>query len=175
MVFDRDKFKRIVHYVIWKAGKRDWFGATKLNKVLWFSDARAYILTGKSITGASYIREKYGPVPRAMMPARSELEREGLVTVAREGKLERITASSAPNMDLFTTEELKVVDWWIEHIATEHTATTISDESRDYAWEIANMGEEIPMSAIFANRIREKPSEEALQWGKEAAARRRPR
>ena len=36
-VFDRDKFKRLVHYVIRQAGARDWFGAVKLNKVLWFS------------------------------------------------------------------------------------------------------------------------------------------
>ena len=51
MAFDREKFKQLVHYVIWKAGKRDWFGATKLNKVLWFADARAYVLTGRPITG----------------------------------------------------------------------------------------------------------------------------
>jgi hypothetical protein len=70
MVFDRDKFKRLVHYIIWKAGKRDWFGATKLNKVLWFSDTRAYALTGAPITGATYVREQWGPVPKAIMPVR---------------------------------------------------------------------------------------------------------
>ena len=79
MDFDREKFKRLVHYVIWKAGKRDWFGATKLNKVLWFAESRVYVLTGKGITGATYVREKHGPVPRAMMPIRAELEREGTV------------------------------------------------------------------------------------------------
>ena len=57
MAFDREKFKQLVHYVIWN-GKRDWFGATKLNKVLWFADARAYVLTGRPITGATYIREE---------------------------------------------------------------------------------------------------------------------
>ena len=52
--FDREKFKRLVHYVIWCAGERYGFGAVELNKVLWFSDARAFMLLGKPITGASY-------------------------------------------------------------------------------------------------------------------------
>jgi hypothetical protein len=30
--FDREKFKRLVHYVIWRAGGRPGFGAVKLAK-----------------------------------------------------------------------------------------------------------------------------------------------
>jgi len=169
MDFDRDKFKRLVHYVIWKAGKRDWFGATKLNKVLWFSDTATYALTGKPITGATYIREKHGPVPKAMMPVRTELQRQGAIQVAREGKLERMTALASPDMMSFTLSEIATVDWWTEHIASEHTATSISDRSHDYTWQIADMGEIIPMVATFATRIRE-PSDEEMRWGKEVAA-----
>jgi hypothetical protein len=167
MVFDRDKFKRLVQYVIWKAGKRDWFGATKLNKVLWFSDTRAYALTGAPITGATYIREQWGPVPKAIMPVRSELQREGAIRIVRDGKLERMTADKAPDMQPFTSSEIAIVDWWIEHIATYHTATSISDHSHDYTWMIATVGEEIPMFATFATQIR-VPTEEEKQWGKEA-------
>lgn len=49
MSFEREKFKRLFHYVVWKAGKKDGFGATKLYKVLWFSEARTYLLTGEPI------------------------------------------------------------------------------------------------------------------------------
>ena len=55
--FDREKFKTLVVYIAWKAGQRDWFGATKLNKVLWFAEARAFVLHGKPITGATYIQQ----------------------------------------------------------------------------------------------------------------------
>ena len=170
MEFDREKFKRLVHYVIWKAGKRDWFGATKLNKVLWFAESRVYVLTGKGITGATYVREKHGPVPRAMMLVRAELEREGTVKTLWEGKLERATATSAPDLSVFTADELKAVDWWIEHIATYHTAKSISDLSHDFTWEIASMGQVLPMYAAFANRIREEPSQDALAWARKALA-----
>ena len=168
-MFDRDKFKRLVHYVIWKAGKRDWFGSTKLNKVLWFSDTQSFALTGKPITGATYVREKFGPVPKAVMPVRAELEREGMIRLAHEGKLKRVTALAAPDMKSFTSSELAIVDWWIEHIATYETAASISDKSHDYTWQIAEMGEELPMVATFATRIRE-PNEEELRWGREVAA-----
>jgi hypothetical protein len=47
---DLEKLKHLIHYVAWKAGKRDWFGATKLYKVLWFADARQLVLTKKPIT-----------------------------------------------------------------------------------------------------------------------------
>jgi len=59
MEFDREKFKTLV-YIAWKAGGRDWFGATKLNKVLWFAEARAFVLHGKPIVGATYIRQNMG-------------------------------------------------------------------------------------------------------------------
>jgi hypothetical protein len=161
MTIDLEKLKRLIHYVAWKAGARDWFGATKLYKVLWFADARQFVLTKKPITGAVYIREKYGPVPKHAMIARAQLEKEGAIKSAKEGKLTRIVALVAPDVSMFSTDELKTVDYWIEYIDKEHTAKSISEATHDYAWDIAQMGEEIPLYAILANRIRE-PSEREL-------------
>jgi len=169
MAFERDKFKRLVHYIIWRTGNDEWFGATKLNKVLWFSDTEAFALTGKPITGATYIREKHGPVPKAFMPVREELRKEGVVRIFRQGKVERSIADAAPDMRPFDLSEIAIVDWWIGHISTYHTASTISAKSHDYTWQIAAMGEELPMSAAFATRIREPNAEEVL-WGKKVAA-----
>lgn len=168
-MFDRDKFKRLVHYVIWQAGAREWFGAVKLNKVLWFSDTEAFAHTGAPITGATYTRQQFGPVPKAIMPVRSELEKEGAIRVAREGKLDRLTALTKPDMATFSTSELAIVDWWIEHIATYETATSISAKSHDFAWQIAKLGETLPMTASLAVRIR-APQAEEMEWAKASAA-----
>jgi len=173
-MFAREKFKQLVHYVIAQAGSKPGFGATKLNKVLWFADARQYMLTGKSITGAEYIREKFGPVPKAIMPVRSELEREGAIKVyppksAYEGW--RFRALRRPSADWFSREELQNVNWWIRYVCDEHTANSISEESHDYAWEIAKTGERLPYYAFMANRGR-PPAGEELDWAREAAKRR---
>jgi hypothetical protein len=162
MQFDREKFKSLVVYVAWKAGRRDWFGAIKLNKVLWFAEARAYVLHGSPITGATYIREKYGPVPKQMVPIRKELESAHQVRVFQEGPLVRVTAETKPDMSRFTKDELQIIDYWIDHIDKDHTAGSISDKSHDYGWDIAREGEEIPLYAILAERIRE-PNDEAIE------------
>jgi hypothetical protein len=164
MQFDREKFKKLVLYIAWKAGRRDWFGATKLNKVLWFSEARFFVLHGTPITGATYIREKHGPVPKQIMPIRAELESAGEIRVFKEGNLIRITTDTKPDLSIFTKEELQIVDYWIEHIDKDHTATSISDESHDYAWDIAQMGEEVPLYAILANRIRDPNERESEKF-----------
>lgn len=148
-----DKFKRAVHYIIWKAGNRKGFGATKLNKVLWFADARMYVMHKHSITGATYIREKYGPVPKPFIPAREELKKAGIVEVWKDDRQTRFRAKAAPDMTLFSTEETRLLDQWIETIDKEHTATSISDKTHDYGWQIAVEGEEIPLIAILAERI----------------------
>ena len=162
MTVDLEKLKGLIHYIAWKAGKRDWFGATKLYKVLWFADARQFVLTKKPITGAVYIREKYGPVPKHGKIAQEQLEKEGAIRITKEDKLTRIVALNLPDVSMFSPEELAIVNYWIEHIDKDHTAKTISDESHDYAWEIAKMGEEIPLHAVLANRIRD-PDESELQ------------
>ena len=68
-----------------------------------------------------------------------------------------------------TSSEMAIVNWWIDHIATYETAASISEKSHDYTWQIAAMGEELPMSATFATRIRE-PTKDEMRLGKETAA-----
>jgi hypothetical protein len=162
MDFDRPKFKQLVHYIVWKVGKQDWFGATKLNKVLWFVDARAYALTGRPITGETYTRGQFGPVPAHILPVRSELERERTIKISKQGNLTRIVALIPADPGWFIGSELQTIDWWADHIAKEHTATSISEETHDYAWQIAREGEELPLYAYRVARVRE-PTEEDLE------------
>ncbi|HZQ11472.1 MAG TPA: Panacea domain-containing protein [Pseudolabrys sp.] len=162
MDFDKAKFKRLVHYVAWKAGKRDWFGAVKLNKVLWYADARTYVLRGTSITGETYVREKFGPVPRHIKQICTEMEREGTLKVFKEGKLTRVVATEPPDANWFSREELQSINYWIEHIDKEHTATSISDATHDYVWQQAKMYEELPLYAYRVLRIPEELRDEDL-------------
>jgi hypothetical protein len=168
MKFDREKFKALVVYIAWRAGRRDWFGATKLNKVLWFAEARAYVLHGKPIVGATYVRQKHGPVSKQFIPVRDGLAREGRIRIFKEGNLNRVTADAKPDMSCFNKVELQIIDYWIEHIDKDHTAQSISDKSHDYGWDIAQMNEEIPLYAVLAERVRE-PSDQELERLKEKA------
>jgi hypothetical protein len=45
----------------------------------------------------------------------------------------------------------EIVEIWIKLITMKIQRFPISQESYDYAWGIANLGEELPYRAIFAN------------------------
>lgn len=159
--FDIERLKQLFHYVIRAAGGRPGFGAVKLYKIAWFSDARAFALRGKSITGATYVREEHGPIPKVARAARSALVKSGAISETRgvkEYEGWRFRSLRDPGPLPFSQEEMDIVNYWITHIDEDHTAQTISEESHDYGWEIARTGEELPMVAFLASRGR-RPSD----------------
>lgn len=173
MEYEKAKFKALVHYIVWRAGDRPGFGATKLNKVLWFSDARMYMLTGQSITGATYIRQKFGPTPQQIMSVRAELEQEGMIKFWSDRffnkPITRFRAEREPSGLPFTTDEIQIVDWWIDHITNDHTAGSISEQSHDYGWEIYQLGEVLPYRAFLASRVREELLPTDRRWAERRA------
>jgi len=170
--YDPRRAERLVHYIIWKAGRKPGFGATKLNKVLWYADARMFTTTGKSITGGKYVREKYGPVPHQIMPIRQRLVDQGAITVGTVRNYNReqksFEALTQPDVSGFSEGELQTVDYWITNIAENHTAASISEDTHDEAWEMARMGEELPFSALLVSRIRDPEGEEE-EWARRRA------
>lgn len=161
---DLAKLKDAMHYVIARAGARPGFGATKLYKVLWFAETRMFVLHSRPIYNAEFIREKHGPVPRLAMPLRQELQDEGRVKIWQDRfhnrSMWRFKSLVPAPTERFNSEELQTLDYWIKHIDEDHTAESISDESHDYAWEIAKMGESLPVYACLAERLRDPTNAE---------------
>lgn len=162
--YDRNRLKNLIHYVIWAAGSHPKFGATKLYKIAWFADARRYMLSGQSITGAPYIRETHGPIPRDGMSIRNQLVSEGAIQQWEDRVYDkpvwRFKLLQKPDQHWFSEAEKADIDYWIKHIVEDHTAESISDETHDYAWQIAKMKEPLPFTALLASRIREPNEEE---------------
>jgi hypothetical protein len=168
MLFDRAKFKNLMHYVIWKTNGRDGFGATKLYKVLWFSEARAFVLHKTPITGAHFIREEHGPVPRLGRQIRAELMSDGLISERQIGKQWHFKSLVPPPQGFLTEKEKAIVDYWVRHIDEEHTAESISDFSHNFGWEIAAQGEPLPYHSILADRFRD-PTDDEVKKAQERA------
>lgn len=171
-MFDREKFAALVLYVIWRTSDVPDFGITKLNKVLWFADARAYEASGKSITGETYIRQKYGPVPKHMQQTLMGLALEEKIRLEPEPHydftVQHFTTMEQPDTSVFTNDEMVLIDWWIKHVADDHTAVSISEKSHDYGWKLAKQGEELPYKAFLARRIRQLRDDE-LEWARTVA------
>ncbi len=167
--YEPERLATLFHYVISRIGGRAGFGATKLYKIAWFSDARQFMLTGQSITGAEYIKEEFGPIPKMARAIRSSLVASGSIKEWRDSQLFgepwKFKALTQPNINLFSSEERAIIDFWIKNIDEQHTATSISELSHDYGWEIVGLKEHLPFSAFFADRIRE-PNEVESSWVK---------
>lgn len=164
-----DKLEAMVHYISHKCSDPSKLGAVKLNKVLWFSDCYSYLLTGKSITDARYIKLPFGPVPKDIEEVKTSLVTKGDIsiesTMCFNHTQKQFKALTSPDLNKFTANEISMVDEVLADICDNHTAVSISSLSHDIIWEAAEVGEEIPLYTIFASRTGSiSPSD--LTWAK---------
>ncbi len=167
MNYNSSKFKNLVLYICWKVDEPSRLGATKLNKILWFSDILTYLNFNAPITGARYIKRQYGPAPAAIIPVIEELKNEGLLAVRDVEYYNRskreFFALAKPDISQFSGDEISTVDQIIDQICDKHTAKSISDFTHNKTWEMAEIGETLPYETIFASR-RGEIDETDIAW-----------
>jgi uncharacterized phage-associated protein len=156
MSFDENRFAQLVHYICYRCETPQQLGKTKLNKILWFSDMLNFERTGKPLTGETYVKLQFGPVPKHIDEAIGDLQSSGKLSVRLPQQTYDSTlffATEAPDLSGFTADEISLVDRLIETISRNHTATSISRVTHDDIYELAEMGEEIPYEAFLAAEL----------------------
>lgn len=147
-----ERLRELILYVSQRCQDDSKFGATKLNKILYFADFIAYRMLGTPITGAEYQRLTWGPAPRQLRPIRDAMveARELAIEVRklRDFDQHRTVALKEPNLELFSAKEISLVDEII-HALWDHTAGEASMISHTVAWEMVDDGESIPYQAAF--------------------------
>jgi len=164
-----DRLKTLVHYVCFLAKDPSVLGATKLNKILWYSDVITYRERGKSLTGETYIKHFYGPVPKHIDSVIQKLQDEKKLAVREVGAWgypkKEFFALSRPELSAFDPEEISIVNEVANYIFDRHTASSISNLSHDEIWKSAELGEEIPIYAFLASELGEITSED-MAWAR---------
>jgi hypothetical protein len=169
IIRNRDKLKALTHYVV-SNSEPSMLGSIKLNKVLWVSDLWAYLRWGTPITGEHYIKQQFGPVASTVGILR-ELESEGKMVVRKmfSGDHKRTDYISLQDpeqvSELFTAEEISLVDTAIDFVCGQ-SAKSISDQTHDIIWELAEIGEEIPYEAMLASRL-DGVTKQDVRWATE--------
>ncbi len=159
-MFNQEKFKTLVHHVCWLC--RDdpsKLGAVKLNKVLWFAEVVSFAKGSGQITGARFVKQKFGPVPKAIVTVLSELSNEGALRIEEVEyyghKKRQYVCQVEPDISGFSDEETKLIEEVTSAVTNNHTATSISDLTHDAIWKIAEIGEDIPLHAVLASSLSE--------------------
>lgn len=165
-----EKFKAMVHQIVASCKDPHRLGATRLNKICWYSDTLAYRYSGKSITGETYVKRKHGPVPKSILAAIEELKAADKIHVREHSflpgkKMRLFVALEDADRTAFATHELDIIEFVTKHVCDHHTAASISALSHDAIWEAANEGEEIPMAATLVADPA-PPTEKAVAWAK---------
>lgn len=168
---DLKKLKTLVHYVCSKCPDTTLLGATKLNKILWYADAISLETRGVSLTRETYVKRQFGPVPKHVLQVIEMLRKEGAIAVKstpfHNYEKREFVSLTQPNISMFTPEEISLIDDVIREICFNHTARSISLASHDRIWELAEIGDELPLETVFASEL-DEVTETDVNWARHA-------
>ena len=159
--FDRNKFKELILLIARECEDHTYFGATKLNKILFFCDFRAFSELGRSITGAEYIALEHGPVPRQIVPVRNEMTKTGDISMENRGNQQRIFAKRNTRWDFFSPAEQFVIHEVIRELEDEDAESVSELSHRFLGWQAARAEQKltgrspvIPYQSVFVSNRR---------------------
>jgi len=184
------KLAELILYISQKCANDPTFGATKLNKILCYSDFLFYAYHDRGITNVEYQKLPNGPAPRQLIPVRNELIENGDLgmqeIVLKSGETQKRTVNlRSPNLDLFIGSEIAMVDRMIEGMQGVK-AEDVSEMSHTLVgWLVADEGDTIPYNTIYFSNpplseeeilhARELKAAKARPEGVKGAERRDPR
>jgi hypothetical protein len=153
----QNRIRQLVLYIAEKCETARYFGAIKLNKIIWKADFDSFAERGVPVTGREYRRQKYGPVLREMKPLHDDMLKDGLIRIEPRdfgGDIveHRTIALAPPDLSMFSEPDLSYVERSIIHY-WEKTGMEASDESHGVAWLTRANGDTMPYeSALLSDR-----------------------
>ena len=148
------RLRELVIYISHQYADDPYFGATRLNKVLYEADHESFLRFGAPITGVVYVKERQGPVPREMDGILRDMQADGEITVRRVPhpnsplELRRVEPERDPDIEFLEPRQRHLLDALIAHRWGE-SAESASARSHGRAWEIAKHRDPIPYEAAF--------------------------
>jgi len=151
--FDSNKFKELMLYIADRCSDDPDYGATKLNKILFYSDFYSYGLLGQPITGATYFKLDKGPAPKSLLPVRSQMESDGDIVIHKKNRFgkeqHRVVPLREADLSNFTAKEIAIVDQVIAKFCGANADKVSLFSHREMSWQLANIREDIPYETVF--------------------------
>jgi hypothetical protein len=170
---ERSRLGDLILYVARKSETDLRFGATKLNKILYYVDFSAYRLLGRSISGDEYQHLPNGPAPKHLLPVLQELESQG--AVARENRQAgpftqtRVVVRRPVRDSAFTDAERQIVDDVVEVLRPMSAAEVTDVSHKEFGYRTTEDREVIPYYTAWIGS--EPLTDEQIQLGQEIAQR----
>ena len=150
------KLAELILYISGKCLTHERFGATKLNKILFFSDFIFFKQHGRAITGVDYFKLPQGPAPKCLLKVRESMVSERDLAIAHrplpDGRIQQrtIPLRASRISEFFDAEEIDVVNQVID-ILWDKSAEEVSELSHLYVigWKLYDLKDIIPYHSVF--------------------------
>jgi hypothetical protein len=171
--FQSRKFKELMLYFSKRGLDEELvIGSTKLNKLLFFADFRAFAELGEPITGARYQKLERGPAARELLPMRDQMLADKEVRFrgrADDDLNDVLIPISEPNVkSVLSDDEIRIADAVFEELRP-YNATATSDYShlKSAGWKVVKLKNDIPYESGYV--ITDPPPPEAIELGRKLA------
>lgn len=153
-----EKFKNVLLYILERCAGKPNVGETVLYKLLYFSDFNYYELYEEHLTGATYRKLPYGPVPQKLDTIINQMIEMSLLQRVRTDYHDYPQTRYLPlvkaDLSQFKASEKDTIDKVIEQMS-DWSAFAISNYShKDMPWLASKEGEDINYELAF---YRESP------------------
>lgn len=147
------KLKNILLYILERCAGKPNIGETVLNKLLYFCDFNYYELYEEHLTGATYHKLPYGPVPVSLDTLIKQM--------ISDKQVQRVKASfhsytqtrylplEKANLKELKASETEVIDHVIEQMSDWSAATISNYSHKDIPWLASKEGEAINYELAF--------------------------
>lgn len=156
-VLQTDKLKNILLYILERCAGKPNVGETVLYKLLYFSDFNYYEQYEEHLTGATYRKLPYGPVPQNLDSIISQMIEKGhlqrVKTEYHGFPQTRYIPMEKANLTELKASEKEVIDRVLNQMS-DWSASAISNYShKDIPWLASKEGEEINYELAFYRDI----------------------
>ncbi len=151
--FDASKFKEIILYVLEKVGAKPNIGETALFKLFYFMDFDFYEKNGRSLTGATYMKNHHGPTPKQFkmvtdeMIARGELERVRSKYFQYDQK--KYLPHRKTDLNAFTAIETEHIDDVLARLSDKNGSELRAYSHDDVPWLVTEDQCDIDYNLVF--------------------------
>jgi transcriptional regulator with XRE-family HTH domain len=155
-LFNPNIFRNVLLYILERCAGKPNVGETVLYKLMYFSDFNYYEIYEEHLSGASYKKLPYGPVPQKFDSMMHQLIEENLVQRIKtnyHGYLQtRYLPLEKPDLTKLKASEIDVIDKVIDQMG-DWSANTISDYSHgDKPWKATKENDIIDFELAFYRR-----------------------
>ena len=149
------KFKEVLLYILNKVGSKPNVGEAVLFKLLYFIDFNYYEKYEEQLTGATYIKNTYGPTPKEFIKIVKEMEENGEVVKienkyfkypqrkylpVRKAKIEVINENG---------NETEIIDNVLDNLADKNANELTEYSHNDVPWITTEDGRIIDYESVF--------------------------